>query len=487
MSSPRLPAERSRAGIGAGIAVALLTAVAACGGDSGPGQLDASVDGAAVDGPVVDGTVVDGPVVDGPAVDGAEVDGAVVDGAVVDGAEVDGALVDASAPDAGQVDASVDAPPLDAPPLDALTPDASACGSTSATDVYVDRAASGPSLGTALCPYHTIREATTLPAPAVGGARTIHVAGASPAASYVEAGLVVVGARVTLVGSGEAQVTISGGGTCAYYAGPCTLSVQDGGAVQGVTVTSATGHAIEVGGSGIGALAHVTATDAAQVGFLIRGAATLDSVTAHRPQGNGLDARNAAVTIQASTFEYSQGGWGVRIDQGATLTLTGGSITGNALGGVQLQNGSQFVVLAHAITGAQVLQNLGYGVQVASNASLRLRGTTLLSNEAGVVLAVGASNQLDLGTAAAPGGNVLAGASPGQSNVRAGLCLEQSGATATQAIEGDSWRSCPPTTRKITTSFTCHATGAYADLVYLPAVATSGSPFLSPAACTVGP
>lgn len=482
MSSPRLPAARNRAGI----AVALLSAIAACGGTIGPGEPDAS-DGAAVDGALGDGAAGDGPAVDGALVDGAttdspEADGAQVDGAQVDGAAVDGAAVDAPATDAGPVDANVDALPPDA-----LGPDASACGPTSASDVYVDRAASGPSQGTALCPYHTIREATTLPAPAVGGQRTIHVAGASPAASYVEAGLVVVGARVTLIGAGEAQVTISGGGTCAYYAGPCTLSVQDGGAVQGVTVTSVTGHAIEVGGSGTGALAHVTATDAAQVGFLIRGAATLDSVTAHRPQSHGLDARNAVVTIQASTFEYSQGGWGVRIDQGATLTLTAGLITGNALGGVQLQNGSQSVVLAHVITGAQVLQNLGYGVQVASNASLRLRGATLLSNEAGVVLAVGASNHLDLGSVAEPGGNVLAGVSPGQSNVRAGLCLEQSGATATQAIEGDTWRSCPPTTRKITTSFTCHATGAYADLVYLPAVATSGSPFLPPATCTIGP
>ena len=132
-----------------------------------------------------------------------------------------------------------------------------------------------------------------------------------------------------------------------------------------------------------------------------------------------------------------------------------------------------------------VKSNLGYGIAVAGTGSLKLRGTTMLGNEAGLVFAQSAGNQLDVGTSADAGNNVFGGVSPGN-NAREGLCIEQSGATGGQAAEGDTWSKCPPSSGKSPSS-TCHGINTYVDVGYVPVSVTSGSPVAAPASCTVGP
>jgi hypothetical protein len=99
---------------------------------------------------------------------------------------------------------------------------------------------------------------------------------------------------------------------------------------------------------------------------------------------------------------------------------------------------------------------------------------------------VGGAGTLDVGTTASAGNNKFAGPGVSDKNIRAGLCFQQSGATQTQAAEGNTWRACPPSTRKITGPF-CVSNNTYADIAYVPAVSTSSSPVMPPAACTASP
>jgi hypothetical protein len=188
------------------------------------------------------------------------------------------------------------------------------------------------------------------------------------------------------------------------------------------------------------------------------------------------------VTVTDSAFVNNQDD-GLDIDQAATLALTGGIVHNNDSAGIRLHNGTSFTPLAHAITGADIQQNLGFGIDCSSNASLKLRGTTMFQNEVGLFVLVGAG-VLDLGTAADPGNNVFAGATPVNGNARAGLCFENSAATQTVLVEGNTWRVCPPPQRKIPGPF-CRSNNTYSDIAFASAAATG--PVVPPAACTVGP
>ncbi len=375
----------------------------------------------------------------------------------------------------GAIDAAVDAP------VDAA-PDAPAgCGTlaTDPSDVFVDHAATGDSVGTASCPFHTIRDAIVLAAPAAP--RTIHVA----AGDYTETAIVAIRPLETLAGAGEAAVMIDGGGTCAITATACTVTVAGGGALRGATITNTTGDAVVVtGGTGAATIDHVSAANAKRFGFAIRGAVQLDHVTASGNGLDGLNAKMATVTITSSDFKNNSEN-GLDIDQGATLAYTGGLLNGNQGDAIFLHNGSSFTALAHQLAGLSIVQNLGFGIFCASNASCRIRNTTMFGNEVGVVFDVGTANALDVGTAASPGGNLFAGPQVTDRNVRAGLCFEQSGATQTQLVEGDTWRACPPPAKKIGPF--CRSNNVYSDIAFVPAVATSGSPVIAPTACSVSP
>ena len=374
----------------------------------------------------------------------------------------------ATGDDAPSVDAGVDAA-ADAP-VDALA----GCGVLDPAEVVVDNAATDASMGTLNCPFHSIAEALALPAPA--SARRIRV----HAGTYAEPVLLSVPTLVTLEGVGA--VTIGGaGGACAVTVAPsCTISLAGGATLRAVTVTSTTGNAVEVrSGTGAARIEQVIASGAKHNGFAVRADVVIDQSAALDNDLDGLDARMATVTVTSSEFRLNEEN-GLDIDQGATLTFTTGKVHNNKRRGILLRNG------ANTITNADIQQNLFAGIDVFTTASLTLRGTTMYQNEFGVLFGVGASNKLDIGTAAQAGNNVFAGVTAVNRNVRAGLCMEQTGATATQVVEGNTWRGCPPPQRKITGPF-CVSNNTYSDIAFVPAVSTSGSPALVPATCTVGP
>ena len=378
----------------------------------------------------------------------------------------------------------VSAPDLTSPPDLTFS-----CGTLAAdpSDVYVDKSATTASVGTQACPFHTVREATTLAAPGAATTRTIHLAGGA----YVESGLVSVGARVILAGAGEALVAISGGGTCATAAATCTVSVQAGGTLSGVTASSSVGYAVEIGSGADGAVIdHVTARDSAFDGFCVRASATLSNISALSNLRWGLTGRSmsaSAITLSITnvTIRGNQQG-GLLVDRLASLTLTGGTVESNALDGIDLGDSSTVTgARQFTLANLSVRSNLGYGISVASTGSLHLRGSTLLGNEAGLVFGVGTTNVLDVGTVADAGGNTFGVATASNRNVRSGLCFEQSGATSSRVAEGDTWSACPPTSSKSPTS-TCHGINTYADVGYVPA-GTGGNPVAAPASCTIGP
>lgn len=378
--------------------------------------------------------------------------------------------------DDADIDASPDAQPdamIDAPVV-------VGCGVLDPSNVVVDKASAENSVGTANCPFHTIAEALALSAPT--SARKVTVR----AGTYTEPLLLSIPALVTLEGEGAVTIGGSGGACLVAIAPSCTVSLAGGATLRKVTVTSATGNAIEVrSGTGAAHIEQVVATTAKTNGIAVRADVVIDQSAVLDNDADGLDARTATVTVTASEFRLNSG-HGLDIDQGATLALSNTKIHNNQGRGVLLHNGTQFTVLAHTITNADIQQNLFAGIDVASNASLTLRGTTMYQNEFGVLFMTGSTNKLDIGTAAQAGNNIFAGVTAVNKNVRAGVCMENTGQAATQVVEGNTWRVCPPPQRKITGPF-CVSNNTYSDIAYVPAVSTSGSPALVPASCTVGP
>ena len=353
------------------------------------------------------------------------------------------------------------------------------CGTLVDASVYVDKAATGMSLGTQNCPFHTLDEALALSAPIT--TRTIHVA----AGAYVQGAIVALAPAIRLSGASAQTVTISGGGTCAITASPCTMTLAGGAGLDNVTVTNATGDAIVVtGGTGAALIDHASASNAKRYGIAVRGTSlTLDHVTVSNNMDDGLNAKMSVITVTNSDFN-NNAETGLNIDQGATLSFTGGNVNSNKLDAIFLHNGTSFTPLAHEITNVSLQQNLGFGIYCTSSASCKIRGTKMFGNEVGLVMDVG-TNTLDLGTAADPGGNIFAGAQSFEQNTRAGICFQQSGATATYVVEGNTWRTCPPPSRK--TGPFCRSNNTYADIAFVPATSTSGTPVIAPATCTHAP
>ncbi|MBK7398288.1 MAG: hypothetical protein IPJ34_18835 [Myxococcales bacterium] len=146
---------------------------------------------------------------------------------------------------------------------------------------------------------------------------------------------------------------------------------------------------------------------------------------------------------------------------------------------------------AQKVTGLVAKGNQGGGLTVRPQSNLVLRKSTLTKNGSyGLWLAYNAtqSNVFDLGTAVggAPGGNVFGGAS--EKNSKVGIFLCQSGKTASQAAEGDSFSVCPPSQALVAN---CDQfPSSYHDVGYVPAGTvgtTLGANPMVAATCTVGP
>ncbi|MCC6999451.1 MAG: right-handed parallel beta-helix repeat-containing protein [Deltaproteobacteria bacterium] len=448
------------------------------GGNSG------TPDGAPADGSVDVDAAADG--------DAGEVDGAAVDGALeVDAAMMGDAALAGDAAlglDAAMADAQpADAQPADAQPADAQPADAAGCGALAAdpTDVYVDRSATTTSVGTQACPFHSIREATLLTAPA--GSRIIHVRGGTPAFVYSETGPIAVRAREHLQGDGETLTQVTGVARCSVF--DCVVTLAATARLSGFTVTGA---AVEIPtGADGAAVDHVTVTGSNNDGFYVRATAQLSNVTARANQRHGLDARTGTVTITDSHFDGNDDD-GVHADRQVVIDFRRGSASNNTLLGIALQDSATVSSSRmHTLTDVVIERNLGFGIEVGSTASLRLRNTVMRQNEVGLVFTPSSAtgNLLDLGTATAggAGGNVFAGNVAGSRNLRSGLCIQQSGAAGSQVAEGDTWSVCPPSQRRITGPF-CVSQNTYADVGYVQASGvTDAPPLAAPASCTVGP
>jgi len=410
-------------------------------------------------------------------------DGAPGDAAVADDAAL--AIDAALGLDTAMADAAADAQLADAQPADAQPADAAGCGTLAAdpTDVYVDRSASATSVGTQACPFHTIREAALLTAPA--GSRVIHVRGGTPRFVYSETGPLAVRAREHLQGDGEALTQVTGVARCSVF--DCVVTLAATARLSGFTVTGA---AVEIPTGADGAsVDHVTVTGSNNDGFYLRATAQLSDVTARQNLRHGLDARTATVTITDSHFDGNDDN-GINADRQVVIDFRRGSASNNTSRGIALADSATInSARMHTLTDLVIERNLGFGIEVGATASLRLRTTVMRQNEVGLVFTPSSatSNVLDLGTSASAGGNVFAGNLLGSRNIRAGLCIQSSGAAGSQVAEGDTWSVCPPSQRRITGPF-CVSQNTYADVGYVQARGvTDAPPLAAPTTCTVGP
>lgn len=353
-----------------------------------------------------------------------------------------------------------------------------------AADYWVDARASGPSVGTATCPFKTIREATSLAPPASG--RVIHVAGGAPMPSYDEAGPVVVAANVVLrAEGGAAQIQCVSG--CVYSDG--SVLVEGGGTLDGFTVTTpASGGAtygVKVGPATAippAVVRRVTATKCARYGVLTDGSIELGpdvklvgNVASglysggggtqfvrvvgtgnafDQNGGNGLTI-NASKLVVASASASKNGGHGVLLEGYPTETSTIDGLVATDNGGDGLRAIGQFTSLR--LGTSRLLRNAGFGVRFGYG-----------------VLGASTRNALEVSQS-------TLGAAGADRNARGSLCLEQSAPTLT--VPSSVFAACPPTQLAVV-GCDAAAPASYRDVWYVPRAA--GDP-VDATACSVGP
>jgi hypothetical protein len=375
------------------------------------------------------------------------------------------------------------------------------CGALAATavDVYVDKASAKPSVGTTECPFHTIKEATDLAA--VSG-RTIHVKGGTAAtpANYAETGLVAVKNGVTLEGDGLATTKITNAAACAGGS-MCAVEVQNGGTIDGFTITG-TGNGIVTGATdGIATVKNVLVTGA-QDGILALGVAKLTGgVQLNGNMLNGLHAKASAartVTISGTGNEFDTNkGKGIFVEGSSKLDATGGEAKNNEGGGIYI-TATVAAATPHLITGMTVTGNgtsaaAADGINVASTSSLKLRDSVMQSNtHHGVSFAYSTTNTLDIG---AGGNNTFSSMSDAKKNGAAGLCLNDSGATGSVNGNGNKWGDCGvvlspgPTQTVISTGECSGFSGSKVEVAYKKSASGGNNPvsFTGLGTCTVAP
>jgi hypothetical protein len=387
---------------------------------------------------------------------------------------------DAGALDSGTGDAA-DAGGADAPGVCAPL-------AAGATDVYVDQRFAGtPRTGAAACPLSTILQGVAA-ASRLGGAVTIHVAGATPAIVYAETGPVTVGPGMFLRGAGPSRTTISASGTCG--AGTCAAIVNGGGVIDGFTVVSPTGDGIVTGaGSPAPVVKNLSASGSRGNGIVALGAIELGPSAAVNGNGaTGLQSPQGAsgrlhVVGTSNSFDDNTGN-GINVDGNAVLLFEGGTANRNfqglRLAGVPPGGGGP-----HTITSLTATGNKGPGGVVAYNGqTIKMRSSSLLGNAAvGLLYSYVSGSTLDLGGGASdPGGNTFGGVTAASRNGTAGVRLCNVTGAGSLPAYGDLWSSCPPTQ----TFVACDtAIASYTDVAYAPAVTPTGPAVTT--ACATGP
>jgi hypothetical protein len=373
-------------------------------------------------------------------------------------------------------------------PADTTPAEASVCAPLTAADVdiYVDSRFTGtPATGAQACPVHTILEGIAI-ANTLGGARTVHVAGTTPALVYDETGTVPVASGITLLGAGALMTTISAAGAC--MTGTCAVLVQPGAILDGFSVVSPTGDGVwtTAGNGAVPIVRNVAADSSMGNGIVALGSVQLGpNIVVNSNGAAGVESPAGSVgTVHVvagiNAFSNNKGN-GIDLSGAAALNFEGGATNGDTQG---IRIASQ-PSTSHSITALTAKNNTGPGgVVVYGGQTLKLRSSTLVGNTGyGLSYDYPSGNTLgstlDIGTTADPGGNTFGGATSTDRNGLAGIQL--CGVPAMQQAGGDSWSTCPPTQLSITCGT---APAMYVDVAYQSAVAAV-DPVTG--ACTVGP
>lgn len=368
-------------------------------------------------------------------------------------ASSDTSAADSGAP-ADDADAEGDAPEDETGDAADETGDAAdaadaGCGALGASDkdVWVDGATTKPSVGTAACPFKTIREATDLGA--VSG-RTIHV----KAGNYAETGALKVKDGVKLLGEGVGSTKVTAAGACAEAT--CAVEVAAGGALEAIAVTSSGHGVVTADGTAPAILKNVLVTDA-QDGIVVLGGAEIGpSVQVNKNEKNGLRAKGSkTVKITGSGNEANENDEnGILAEGSARIELSGATTASNNKGhGVHLKSTTPTTTAGqHVITGLTAKLNgmtsagtfvaASSGVHVEATSSLKLRDSVLLQNGQNGLTVIFGTNALDVGTTGDGGGNTFSVSTTTNRNRRAAMCLENTGGTGTQPANGNKWAAC---------------------------------------------
>ncbi len=409
------------------------------------------------------------------------------DAAPLDSGTQDSGALDSPAGDSTASDSSP-SPDGPAPPVEAGT-----CAplTGASTDIYVDSRFTGtPATGAQACPLHTIQLGLAA-AKTLGGPRTVHVAGNSPALVYDENGPLTIGPGITLEGSGALQTTINASGSCSATSmmGTCAVLVEGGGIVDGFTIISPNGDGIWTlppASAPIPLVRNVAASTSKGNGIVALGSVTLGpNIGANSNGGSGVESpagSTGTVHVLAGLNGFSQNkGNGIDLSGGATLTFEGGTASGNGQG-IRI---ATTPAASHTITGLTAKNNTGPGgVVVYGGQILKLRSSTLVSNTgSGLLYNYMNGSTLDIGTGSESGSNTFGGMTQSQRNGVAGVML--CGAPAIQPADGDSWSVCPPTQTAVVCGVS--ASTGYTDVAYQYAngIVSTGGPISG--SCSVGP
>jgi len=400
------------------------------------------------------------------------------------------AATDSVKPDTTTVDSAVS----DSIALD--SGDAGGCGvlGAEALEVYVDKNGTRSSVGTATCPFRSIREATLL-GNAPTGTRTIHVAGApSSVVIYDEAAPLNVADRVVLLGEGGTKPRI-GGAAAICGSDSALVCVQSGAVVDGFTIQPSTGNAI-VTLSGAGALRptlrNLLVFGSNKFGIEVFGGAILgpnlqsNFNTTAGLQGAGSGAIDVVGT--GNTFDNNVQSGIVIASTLQSLNFKGGTASKNGQFGIFLAGyspvGTPFTISNLVAKGNSI------GLLVNDSTSVILRTSTLIGNKVGLKVNFGFTgstpkNMVDLGVGAL-GGNVFGAGDVAVRNALTGMCLSNTMGTGSLTADGNRFSVCPPAQLSVT-SCDAAATSVYYDIWYVKNP-TGGAPDpVKVTSCAVGP
>jgi hypothetical protein len=254
-------------------------------------------------------------------------------------------------------------------------------------------------------------------------------------------------------------------------------------------------------------IVEATTNNNSSVGIFIEAEAnsshSLKNITANNNDTAGVRIPRGPAIVNGSFNSNGIHGiyFGNGTDSGAVFGITSSEANKNGGDGARLDT-ANFVQIDTftARANGQNPGNLGggSGVYVAQGTTLQMRKAVLLENTVGLYFsqkrtAGGPLTTLDIGGGVNDDGGNTFGATPTTSNnSKAGLCILQSGASASQKAYGNSWTTCPIVQSLLPSSGTpdCYDANSYADVIYLPFTAGNTNPVTTGGttapACNVG-